>query len=43
MYDHFAFYTPAFVVGVAFNLLNLAVVGALIARRPPTRFAPVPG
>ena len=37
MYDHFAFYTPAFAVGVAFNVLNLAVIGALVMRRTPMR------
>ena len=35
MYDHFAFYAPAFAVGVVFNLINLVVIGTLIARRPP--------
>jgi MFS family permease len=39
MYDHFAFYAPAFAVGVVFNLLNLVVIGALIARRPPMHMA----
>ncbi len=32
MYDHFAFYAPAFAVGVLFNLINLMVIGALVAR-----------
>ena len=39
MYDHFAFYTPAFAVGVAFNLLNLVVIGALVVRHRPMRLA----
>jgi MFS family permease len=34
IYDHYGFYVPAFSVGVAFNLANLAIVGALLARRP---------
>jgi MFS family permease len=33
MYDHFGFYLPAFAAGVAFNLLNLAIIGTLVARR----------
>jgi MFS family permease len=37
MYDHFAFYTPAFAVGVLFNLLNLAVIGSLVLRHRPIR------
>ena len=43
MYDHFAFYTPAFAVGVAFNLLNLAVISALVMRHRPMRLAPAMG
>jgi MFS family permease len=39
MYDRFAFYTPAFAVGVLFNLLNLAVVGALVVRHRPPRLS----
>ena len=35
MYDRFAFYAPAFAVGVVFNLLNLAVIGALVMRHRP--------
>jgi hypothetical protein len=31
--DHFGFYTAAFVTGIAFNLLNLAVVGSLVFRQ----------
>jgi hypothetical protein len=33
LYDYFAFYTPAFVTGIAFNLLNLAMVGMLVFRQ----------
>jgi predicted MFS family arabinose efflux permease len=32
LYDHFGYYAPAFGVGVAFNLLNLAMVGFLVLR-----------
>jgi MFS family permease len=39
MYDRFAFYAPAFAIGVLFNLLNLAVIGALVARHRPTRLS----
>jgi MFS family permease len=39
MYDRFAFYTPAFAVGVVFNLLNLAVIGALVLRHRPARLS----
>jgi predicted MFS family arabinose efflux permease len=41
MYDRFAFYAPAFAVGVLFNLLNLAVIGALVLRHRPSRLSPV--
>ena len=30
LYDHFGFYGPAFVSGVLFNLVNIAVVGFLV-------------
>ena len=40
MYDRFAFYAPAFAVGVVFNLLNLAVIGMLVSRHRPSRLAP---
>ncbi|WIM10254.1 MFS transporter [Enhydrobacter sp.] len=32
LYDHFGYYAPAFGVGVAFNLLNLVIVGFLVFR-----------
>ncbi len=38
IYDHFAYYTPAFGISVAFNIANLAIVGFLVFRissRPP--------
>ena len=43
MYDHYAFYAPAFAVGVASNLVNLLVVGALAFRSRSMRLAPVTG
>jgi MFS family permease len=33
LYDYFGYYTPAFMTGIAFNLLNLAVVGTLVFRQ----------
>jgi len=33
LYDHFASYAPAFATGVAFNLLNLAVLATLLIQR----------
>lgn len=32
LYDHFAYYAPAFGIGVAFNLANLAIIGFLVFR-----------
>lgn len=39
IYDHFGYYAPAFGSGVLFNLLNLSLVGFLVARerRRPER------
>jgi MFS family permease len=34
IYDRFGFYTPAFVVAVGFNILNLCVVGLMVPRHP---------
>ena len=34
LYDHFGTYAPAFATGVVFNLLNLALIGFLVARLP---------
>ena len=36
LYDHFGFYGPAFVTGVLFNLINLALIGFLILRQRAT-------
>jgi len=33
LYDHFGYYAPAFAAGVAFNLLNLTLLGFLVLRR----------
>ena len=43
LYDRFAFYAPAFAAGVAFNLLNLVVIGTLVSRHRPMRLAPALG
>ena len=32
LYDYFGYYLPAFATGIAFNLLNLVLVGALVFR-----------
>jgi MFS family permease len=34
IYDHFGSYGPAFAIGVAFNLLNLILLGILVTRLP---------
>jgi MFS family permease len=33
LYDHFGFYSPAFLTGVIFNIANLALVGSLVLRQ----------
>lgn len=33
LYDHFGYYAPAFAAGVGANILNLIVVGVLVARQ----------
>jgi len=43
LYDHFGFYTAAFATGIAFNLLNLAVVGALVFRQQRQNGTPFSG
>jgi MFS family permease len=42
IYDGWGFYAPAFVAGIAFNLLNLVLVGALVPRHRPPRMAMAP-
>jgi MFS family permease len=37
LYDYFGYYAPAFAAGVGFNLLNLAVIGTLVARQRDAR------
>ena len=32
LYDHFAYYAPAFGTGVLFNLINLGLIGFLVLR-----------
>ena len=34
LFDHFGFYAPAFGSGVAFNIINLALLGFLVLRQP---------
>jgi MFS family permease len=33
LYDYFGFYAPAFAVGVGANILNMLVIGVLVARQ----------
>jgi ABC-type uncharacterized transport system YnjBCD permease subunit len=33
LYDHFGYYTPAFTAGLAFNAVNLLLIGTLVLRR----------
>jgi MFS family permease len=33
LYDHFAYYAPAFATGVGANILNLLLIGILVARQ----------
>ena len=33
LYDHFAYYAPAFAVGIGANILNLLLVGILVGRK----------
>jgi MFS family permease len=42
LYDHFGFYTPAFAVGVGFNLLNLAIILPLVVRERGLALRPLP-
>ena len=37
LYDHFGYYAPAFAFGIGSNLLNLMLVGTLVARQRVTR------
>ncbi len=33
LYDHFGYYAPAFAAGIGANILNLLIVGSLVARK----------
>jgi MFS family permease len=33
LYDHFGYYAPAFAFGIGTNILNLVVIGTLVARQ----------
>jgi MFS family permease len=33
LYDHFGYYAPAFATGIGANLLNLMIIGSLVARQ----------
>jgi MFS family permease len=33
LYDHFGYYAPAFAVGIGANLLNILIIGILVARK----------
>jgi MFS family permease len=41
LYDHFAYYAPAFGIGVAFNIANLCIIGFLVYRTGGLRHRPV--
>lgn len=48
LYDHFGYYAPAFAAGVGANLLNLLLIGVLVARQhwrsaAPRRPVEIPG
>ncbi len=40
IYDYFGFYAPAFATGVLFNLINFALIGALVLRSHSGRLRP---
>jgi len=40
IYDYFGFYTPAFATGILFNLINFALIGALVVRSHSGRLRP---
>src|SRR5262249_45341272 len=40
IYDHFGYYAPAFMANIAFNLVNLALVGFLVLRQHGGRGLP---
>jgi MFS family permease len=42
LYDWFAYYKPSFALGVAFNALNLVLIGGLVVRGPARPILPMP-
>jgi hypothetical protein len=42
IYDWFGFYAAAFAAGLAFNLINIIIVGSLVLRLPQA-LRPMPG
>jgi MFS family permease len=40
LYDHFAYYAPAFGISVVFNIANLLIIGFLVLRMAGTRRTP---
>jgi hypothetical protein len=43
LYDYFGFYTPAFAVGVGFNLLNVVVILPMVVRTRSLLLRPAMG
>jgi predicted MFS family arabinose efflux permease len=41
LYDHFGYYAPAFGISVAFNVINLMIVGFLVVRLSRLRRSPL--
>lgn len=39
LYDHFGYYAPAFTTGIAFNIVNLTIIGFLVFRLSGGRWA----
>jgi MFS family permease len=39
IHDGYGFYAPAFIAGIAFNLVNLALIGVLLPRHAAPRTA----
>jgi len=42
LYDWFAYYKPAFALGVVFNLVNLALIAGLLPRGTRRPMMPIP-
>jgi hypothetical protein len=43
MFDHFGHYAPAFELAFAANVINVAMIGALVLRQQQVRMRPVFG